>query len=306
MIFPRRLPAAVASLLSALAAATALAVPLVAPQEPGSPLGEPVASLEGLTLRSESLRLDLRPLAAGREHLVVDAEYRFGNEGATRRLPMIVSTGGARLREEVPPGLWLDDVPAALTPLPTGATPEDWRPPVGTPGLDGAPPLPLALSAWSTDLMAATLDVRPGEHVLRLRYAARPAPDRSRTPTLWQVGYVLAPARRWSAFRLLELEVQLPPGWSTVSDPPLARSSAGLRGTFAAVPADALSLTAQGPMTGAQTPGSPLSASETGRPDPRRRAFKIALTVLLLPGLFIVAAFLALRLATSRRPSGEP
>src|SRR5687767_3097746 len=121
MILYRRLPAAVASLLSVLAAATALAVPLVAPQEPGSAIGEPVGPLEGLTLRSESLRLDLRPLAAGREHLVVEAEYRLTNDGAARRLPMIVATGGPRLLEEVPPGLWLDDAPAALAPRPSAA-----------------------------------------------------------------------------------------------------------------------------------------------------------------------------------------
>jgi hypothetical protein len=177
------------------------------------------------------------------------------------------------------------------------AVPADWIVPPASPGLGGAPPLPLASSAWSQDLMTATLDLPAGEHVLRLRQGARPAPDHSQTPVLWQLAYVLGPARRWSSFRLLEVEVRLPPGWNVAADPPLARAPEGLRGTFAALPADSLVLTAQGAIT--RPPASPLP--HEGRPDPRRRAFKIALTVLVLPGAFVLLAFLTLRWLTSRR-----
>jgi hypothetical protein len=96
--------------------------------------------------------------------------------------------------------------------------------------------------------------------------------------------------------------VLLPPGWQTASDPALARSPAGLRGTFAVVPADVLTLTAQGPVTFGGA--SPLP--HEGRSDPRRRALKIALTVLLLPGLFLILAFLALRWLITRKKAGPP
>ena len=290
------LPSSAASILT-LALAVLLVEPMVAPQEPGSALGEPTGDFERLTVLSESLRLDFQPLGAGREHVVVESEYRIVNGGAPRTLTLTWPTGGARALEDMQGGVWLDDTRIPLAPAPLTPEPQDWIVPATSPGLGGTPPLPLALSAWGKDLMTATLDLPAGEHELRLRQGARAAPDHSRTPALWQLGYVLAPARRWSGFRLLEVEVLLPAGWNVAADTPLARTPAGLRGTFAVVPTDALTLTAQGPVTGSLA--SPLPRE--GRPDPRRRALKIAITVLLLPGAFILLAFFALRWLMSRR-----
>jgi hypothetical protein len=280
-----------------LLALTLLVDPMVAPQEPGSALGEPTGTVDGLTVVSESLRLDLRPLGAGREHVLVESEYRIVNGGARRSVTLTWPTGGARLLDEIQGGVWLDNTPVALGAAPLTPVPQDWIVPATSPGLGAAEPRPLALSAWGKDLMTFTLDLPTGEHALRLRHGARPAPDHSRTPALWQLAYVLAPARRWSSFRLLEVEVLLPPGWNVATDPALARTSAGLRGTFAVIPADALTLTAQGPIT--RSLASPLPRE--GRPDPRRRALKIAITVLVLPGAFILVAFFALRWLVSRR-----
>jgi hypothetical protein len=290
------MPSSAASLLP-FALAALLVEPMVAPQEPGSALGEPTGAFEGLGVVSEILRLDLRPLGAGREHVVVESEYRIVNGGPRRTLVLTLPTGGARLQQDAQGGIWLDDTRVPLEPAPHTPVPADWPVPPTTPGLRGAEPLPLAQSAWSKDLMTAAIELPAGEHVLRLRQGARPASDQSRTPALWQLAYVLAPARRWSTFRLLEVEVMLPPGWEVAADPPLARAPAGLRGTFALVPADALRLTAQGPVT--RSLASPLPRE--GRPDPRRRALKIAITVLVLPGAFILIAFLALRWLISRR-----
>jgi hypothetical protein len=289
-------PTGAASLLT-LALAALLVEPMVAPQEPASALGEPTGTFEGLTVLSERLLLDLRPLGVGREHVVVESEYRIANAGGRRSLTLTFPTAGGRLRDDVQGGAWLDETRLPLAPAPLTPVPADWIVPALTPGLGGAAPVPLALSAWGKDLMTATVDVPAGEHVLRLRHGARPAADHSRTPALWQLAYVLAPARRWSGFRLLEVEVLLPAGWNVAADPPLARAPAGLRGTFAVVPSDALALTAQGPI--ADSSASPLPRE--GRPDPRRRALKIAITVLVLPGAFILVAFFALRWLIARR-----
>ena len=54
---------------------------------------------------------------------------------------------------------------------------------------------------------------------------------------------MLAPARAWDGFGGLDVTVHLPACWAAASRPELARVGDELRGSFDAVPADALALT---------------------------------------------------------------
>ncbi len=273
----------------------------VTPPEPGTFLADATGPFEELTLASESLRLDLRPLAAADPHVVVDVQYWISHRASTRRVRLIWPTAG--VGPGTIGGAWLDERPLTVEEAPSSSRPEDWVPPESTPPLVDGPRPPLALSAWDDHLLATTVELSPGTHALRLRYGARAAADHSQVPPLWQIAYVLTPARRFAAFRLLEINVLVPEGWAVAADPSLATSPFGLRGTFATPPAPALALTVRGPRGGLTS--APTPALAEARPDPRRRALRIAITVLLLPGLFMLGAFLALRWLTSRGKGGS-
>ena len=240
--------------LVALAAATVVvALPLGAaanmadPTVRGEPLGEPSGDLAGLHIESEDLQLDLRPLAdAGPVN--VQATYRVRNDGAARAVDLVfVATA---LADAGASGVWLDGAPipferdsAVGGPNPPADVP--WAPTQTTPGFDGRS-ISYAVSYNGT--LRFTLNLAPGPHEIRVEYSADAAGNRGDVARLWQVGYVLAPARRWASFGTLNVLVHLPPDWLFASDPPLQRTDGEARGTFTGVPADSLALTTQFPV----------------------------------------------------------
>jgi hypothetical protein len=66
--------------------------------------------------------------------------------------------------------------------------------------------------------------------------------------SIWQVAYVLAPARQWASFGDLSVRVQLPPGWRARAVPDLTRSGDILEGQFSGLPADSLVMSASFPV----------------------------------------------------------
>jgi hypothetical protein len=90
-------------------------------------------------------------------------------------------------------------------------------------------------------MRAFVVAIPPGEHVLTVSYDATAGLDRRSGDTLvWQLAYILAPARDWSSFGTLDLAVHVPDGWEFAITPPVDDS--GHR-TFTGLPADAIALT---------------------------------------------------------------
>ena len=110
----------------------------------------------------------------------------------------------------------------------------------------GADPVPYQTRNGAVLRFALTL--APGPHHVGVHYMALPTTyDGSNPARLWQVGYVLAPARQWASFGGLALTVQVPHGWLAATSPSLQRSGDTLRATFNSVPADSLGVTAEYP-----------------------------------------------------------
>lgn len=124
---------------------------------------------------------------------------------------------------------------------------------------------------------------------MRVQYSATPAKISSNQVITWQVGYVLAPARRWASFGTLNVLAQLPPDWLFASDPPLQRTGDEARGTFTGVPADSVALTA------------PYPFRSTGPLD--RAPFWVTVAAVAVLGLLI--AFAGGTLAGRRGSSGS-
>jgi len=251
-IFPKHLPSRLAP---ALAVAAVLALPfaaawgnMAAPPPPrtvhrGSPLGEPAGGLRDVWIEHETLRMDLRPLARARPALV-EAVYRVRNEGAARTLDLLFVANGLA---DGATTVSVDGRPVAAT---RGAAvlPPSWRAPAATPPLATADTAPLPYEPRGEGTLAFRVALPAGRHEVRVRYAAEASAYQQNDLTpIWQLGYVLAPARDWAGFGALDVRVEVPRGWSARSSLPLRRDGNALAGTFRGVPANAIALSVQKP-----------------------------------------------------------
>ena len=221
---------------------------MAAPPEPhtvhaGSRVGEPAGGLRDVFIEHETLRLDLGPLAQGKP-VLIDAAYRVRNDGPARAIDLLfVANGLARGATSVT----VDGRPVAATPGATGALPPSWRAPANTPAFDSAGgTLPYAPRGEGT--LAFRVQLPAGRHEIRVRYPAEATAYSVNDLTpVWQLGYVLAPAREWGGFGGLEVRVEAPRGWRVLSDPALRKEGDAWIGAWNRVPADAIAISAQKP-----------------------------------------------------------
>jgi len=214
------------------------------PSSGGQVVAEPVGMV-GVDIRSETLIIDLRPLATNGLALV-EAVYHLHNPGPEKKLDLLFASGSANIAGFQ---VWLGDRPIACAPARDTKTPASWHAPAQTPGLRGASGLPyLQHRPRDVTPMAFTVVVPPGRHDLKVRYAAEASINRRGHPTVYrQFAYVLAPARAWSSFGGLDVTLHLPENWEVACTPALIREADTLKGSFADLPADAIVLTAQAP-----------------------------------------------------------
>jgi len=237
------------------AAALLLAVPrqaawanMAAPPDPhtvqaGSRVGEPAGGLRDVFIEHEALGFDLRPLQDGKPAWV-EATYRVRNDGQPRVIDLLfVANGLARGTHTVT----VDGRAVASTPGVAGALPASWRAPAATPALDSAGgTLPYEPAGEGT--LAFRVQLPAGRHEIRVRYpAAASAFSVNDLTPVWQLGYVLAPAREWGGFGGLDVRVEAPRGWRVATQPSLRREGNAWVGRWTAIPADAFAISAQKP-----------------------------------------------------------
>ncbi|HEX6746278.1 MAG TPA: hypothetical protein VF092_03105 [Longimicrobium sp.] len=222
---------------------------MAAPPEPrtvkhGSQLGEPAGGLRDVFIERETLHIDVRPLARGKP-ATIEAVYLVRNDGPARTLDLLFVANGlaAGTSAVAVDGKSVPSQPGAAGPLPAS-----WQPPASTPdpASDSAATLPY--EPRSRGALAFRVTLPAGRHEIRVRYPAEAsAYSRNDLTPIWQLGYVLAPARDWAGFGTLDVRVDYPRGWTAKSSLPLRRDDGALTGTFRGVPADALALAVQKP-----------------------------------------------------------
>jgi hypothetical protein len=240
---------------------------------PGTPLAEP-GGLRMIAIEREELTFDLRPLAEG-GGVLVTATYHLDNRGSAVTTPLVFVSGASKGGGEV--DVQLDGVTARgafATPEEVAALPATWRAPVTTPSLDGD--APIAYGADEAMAYTFTLEIPPGRHTLAVTYHARAELTRSHGgPTiLWQLGYVLAPARDWGSFGTLDVIAHVPVGWEVAIAPALVRTGDTLRGTFSGLPADTIGITATA------SPGAAYTIALVARP--------VFLLVVVVGGIYVL------------------
>ena len=239
--FRALVPGALLLALPALLWANMAEPPEPAPLRPGGSAVEPAGGLRDVVVEHERLLIDLRPLAKA-QPAMVDATYRTRNDGAARTVRLLFVADGLGGGGQV----WLDGRPVANRRTQPGPLPASWRAPAATPDPGGGESL--AYSSKEAGALAFELPLPPGRHEIRVRYPADAAIyQMAGLMPVWQLGYVLAPAREWGGFGRLDVRVELPRGWEAAATPRLRREGRALVGSWQEIPADALALSARAP-----------------------------------------------------------
>jgi len=214
------------------------------PSSGGHVVAEPVG-IRDVEITSEELTIDLRSLTKNGP-VQVEAVYHLDNHGNGKKLDLLFASGSAGMADFQ---VSLGDQPVKIRSAKDVPLPTSWQAPKRTPGLHGEKELEyLAYGAKATAPVALTLDLPPGRHILKVRYTAEAATHLYGSPTVYrQFAYVLAPARSWSGFGGLAVNIHLPEGWHAACTPALSREGDTLKGNFPALPADAIALTLQAP-----------------------------------------------------------
>lgn len=203
--------------------------------------------LREIAIEREDLRFDMRPLATG-GGARVSATYFLDNRGTmTITAPLVFVAGSGMANLDVA----FDRAPMhsrSLDPSQVAALPAAWKAPLTTPSTEGDETL--GYETRENDLGAAAFDlaIPPGKHELVILYQATATWLKGKAPTIiYQLGYVLSPARDWGSFGKLDVTVEVPPGWRAAVSPPLTRTGDTLAGAFASLPGDTIGITMRAP-----------------------------------------------------------
>ncbi|MCJ8281623.1 MAG: hypothetical protein MJK14_17635 [Rivularia sp. ALOHA_DT_140] len=83
--------------------------------------------------------------------------------------------------------------------------------------------------------------IPPGEHLLQVKYWVFPSSDAFRSGTDFLdyiISYILVPARSWTFFKRLDIEIQLPKNWNFDTSLAMEEADNVLKATFNQIPAD--------------------------------------------------------------------
>ena len=239
-------PAALAVLVCAFATCFPVAAraDAASPWQTGDVIGEPTGAVAHVAITHEDLAFDLRPLADA-QPVLVSATYQLRNDSAATTAPLVFLADHA-LTGASDFTVAFDGSPLQATPTTLTRLPNAWKPPATTPSLDHGEEI--QYSSRPGTAFAFTAVIPPGSHRLAVAYDVLPGNFSAREAAIvWQIGYVLSPARQWASFGDLSISARLPSGWRARALPELVRMGDTLVGQFSGLPADSLAISAAYP-----------------------------------------------------------
>jgi hypothetical protein len=215
------------------------------PWSPGAAIGEPTGAVAHVAITHEDLTFDLRPLADA-QPVQVHATYLLRNDAAATTA-LLVFLADRALTDASTFMVTFDDTPVAAMSTTLTQLPDAWKAPISTPSLIDGTSIPYNPTPGTA--FQFTVVIPPGPHRLSVTYAVLPGRYvRQHATTIWQVAYVLAPARQWASFGDLSVQAQLPAGWRARTIPALARNKDALEGHFVGLPADSMVISTSFPV----------------------------------------------------------
>lgn len=236
------------------------------PMIPGDPVGEPSLLLDSIHVLHEDLVMDMRSCAS-HEPARVTATYRVRNDGAAKSIGLVFIAGGLHDTADVF-RVTLDGQPVSGVYSDSIPVPNSWDLPSYTPGLEGENDSleyriqyvvrndgyndyefidelnerPIAFRTGIGQILFH-VDLPEGEHTITVEYDADASGYGYGSDVyIWQLGYVLAPVRRWGSFGTLDARVLVPPDWEAASWPEMERHGDTLHGSWQGLPSDAIAI----------------------------------------------------------------
>ena len=226
---------------------TAAIANITSPHTFGDLVGEPTGSLRSLAIIREMLSLDLRPIdKVGLARIV--ATYQVSNQGQSTSVDLVFISPGIKAGS-----ISVDGASVPSTPLKLLNLPPQWQPPKTVPGISELPLVQQPKNKYKVNPTLASglrfiATLAPGEHQLQVSYDMHPSTSDDALYRDYQIAYILAPARSWADFGVLEVSVNLPPNWKVATSLPMKRTDDTLKATFKGLPADSLAITTRPPL----------------------------------------------------------
>jgi hypothetical protein len=223
---------------------------MAAPWNPGDLVGEPTGSFRSLSIIREKLSFDLRALNQGK-FAQITATYQIRNEGEPNSVQLLFVAPAFKAGSVTVDRVVVPSVPVKLSKLPP-----EWQAPKTVPAISNhwltkARQNPYDVNSPSpTDASGLRFAVAlpKGEHSLQVSYDMQPSTYNDSVYRDYQIAYILAPARSWAKFGLLQVEVDLPPNWKVATSLPMKRTGDTLRASFNSLPANSLAIVTRPPV----------------------------------------------------------
>lgn len=189
-------------------------------------------------VEKENLIIDLTPLIDNSE-AVIKATYLTKFDKSVENFELLFIANQLRGNEFK---IFIDKKPVEGKVVDSLQFPSGLNFPVYTPSFNTFEALPFQATAKSGFLFMA--DITEGEHEITVEYiAAPPAYSSSNSLTkIWQLGYLLSPARDWKLFKELNLEIILPENWDMTTNIPVKKIGDSWQGQYKGIPADFISI----------------------------------------------------------------
>jgi hypothetical protein len=147
----------------------------------------------------------------------------------------------------------VDGASVPFTPVKLLNLPPEWQPPNTVPGISELPfaqqpKKPYKVNNTLASGLRFTATLPKGKHQLQVSYDMHPSTYDDAVYRDYQIAYILAPARSWADFGVLEVSVNLLAGWDVATSLPMNRMGETLRATFKGLPADSLAITTRPPL----------------------------------------------------------
>jgi hypothetical protein len=198
---------------------------MAAPWDPAVPVGEPLEGLANIWITAEELSFDLLGLAEDGLSYKVSATYQLENKGALIKNKLVFIAPGVKEATVLFDGKMLTHRLEQEFPIP-----DEWAAPETSPGLWQNDPLPIRYLGISmgdkeeriTKGLTFYGNFTPGLHELTVKYTAYAGRFHGSAATIvYQVPYVLSPARSWAGFGKLIMHIKWPDSWQLAASLPM-------------------------------------------------------------------------------------